>query len=145
MSGLDVGALLGSKTKKPKITPENPIPEFRQALDAADSVEGIRDAAQQLSTIIETQIKDSFSDIAYPRAIEELTVLRDEMMDLEEPGIYNDFIKDLKRKLLAEELGGDRREMWWEVRKNKLGLIEKKISEQSSVDEEEAKLFLTFN
>ena len=63
-------------------------------------------------------------------------------MDLEEPGIYNDLIRQLKKKLLVEELGGDRREMWWEVRKNRLGLIEKKSSEVSTVDEEEAKAFL---
>ena len=106
-------------------------------------MDDIRDAAQQLATIIETQIKDSFGDIAYPRAVEELGVLREEMVDLEEPGIYNDMIKELKRKVLAEELGGDRREMWWEIRKNKLGLIEKKVSEVSTVDEEEAKAFLT--
>ena len=143
LSGLDVGALLGSKQKKPKITSENPIPEFRQALDVADSIEGIRDAAQQLSAIIETHIKDSFGDVAYPRAVEEIKVLRDEMIDLEEPAIYNDFIKDLKQKLLTEKLGGDRGEMWWEIRKGKLGLIEKRVSEQSSVGEEEAKLFLS--
>ena len=63
------------------------------------------------------------------------------MIDLEEPAIYNDFIKDLKQKLLTEKLGGDRREMWWEVRKAKLGLIQKSVSEQSNVYEEEAKLF----
>ncbi|KAK3172414.1 hypothetical protein OEA41_005735 [Lepraria neglecta] len=142
LSGLDVTALLGSNPKKVKITPENPIPEFKQALDIADGVDGIRDAAQQLAAIIKTQIKDSFGDIAYPRAVEELGVLREELMDLEEPGIYNDLIKQLKKKLLAEELGGDRREMWWEVRKNRLGLIEKKSSEVSTVDEEEAKAFL---
>lgn len=143
LSGLDVGALLGSKPKKAKISSENPIPEFRQALDAADSVEGIRDVAKQLSSIIETQIKDSFGDIAYPRALEELGVMKHEMIDMEEPGAYNNFIRELKRKLLAEELGGDRREMWWEIKKNKLGLIEKKASEQSNVDEEEAKAFLS--
>ena len=75
--------------------------------------------------------------------MEELKVLRDEMIDLEEPAIYNDFIKDLKQKLLTEKLGGDRREMWWEIRKAKLGLIEKSVSEQSNVFEEEAKLFLS--
>ena len=64
------------------------------------------------------------------------------MIDLEEPAIYNDFIRDLKQKLLTEKLGGDRREMWWEIRKAKLGLIEKRVSEQSNVLEEEAKVFL---
>ena len=144
LSGLDVGALLGNnKSKKIKITRENPIPEFKQALDTADSLEATRDAVRQLSTIIEGQIRDSFGDIAYGKAVEELGVMRSEMIDLEEPEAYNEFVRSLKGKLLREELGGDRRDMWYEIRKNKLGLIEKKSSEKSRVDEEEAKAFLS--
>lgn len=144
LSGLDVGALLGNNDrKKIKITRENPIPEFRQALDAAESVDALRDAVKQLSSIIETQIKDSFGDIAYGKAVEELSTMRSEMIDMEEPEAYNEFVRALKRKLLGEELGGDRREMWVEIRKNKLGLIEKKTSDKSGVDEDEAKAFLS--
>lgn len=144
LSGLDVGALLGNnKSKKTKITRENPIPEFRQALDPAESEEAVRDAVKQLSVIIEAQIKDSFGDIAYGKAVEELSVMRSEMIEMEEPGLYNEFIRTLKGKLLGEELGGDRREMWHEIRKSKLGLIEKKISNESGVDEDEAKAFLS--
>lgn len=70
--------------------------------------------------------------------------MRNELIEMEEPGAFNAFIKELKRKLLAEELGGERREMWWEIRKNRLGLIEKKKeSEASEVGEEEAKMFLS--
>lgn len=65
--------------------------------------------------------------------------MRDEMIEIEEPAVYNDFVRDLKRKLLAGELGGDRRDMWEEVRKNRLGLVEKGQSESSEVGEEEAK------
>ncbi|KAF6222766.1 hypothetical protein HO133_000814 [Letharia lupina] len=144
LSGLDVGALLGNnKSKKTRITRENPIPEFRQALDTTESEDAVRDAVKQLSTIIEAQIKDSFGDIAYGKAVEELDLMRNEMIDMEEPGLYNEFIKILKGKLLGEELGGDRREMWYEIRKNKLGLIEKKSSDKSNVDEDEAKAFLS--
>lgn len=144
LSGLDVGALLGNnKSKKIKITRENPIPEFKQALDTADSEEASRDAVKQLSTVIEAQIKDSFGDIAYGKVVEELGVMRSEMIEMDEPGLYNGFVKTLKGKLLGEELGGDRRDMWYEIRKNKLGLIEKKSSDYSSVDEEEANAFLS--
>lgn len=144
LSGLDVGALLSNKkSKKIKITRENPIPEFRQALDAADSEDAVHDVAKQLSTIIEAQIKDSFGDIAYGKALEELSTMRSEMIDIEEPGAYNEFIRTLKGKLLGEKLGGDRRDMWYEIRKNKLGLIEKKSSDKSNVDEDEAKAFLS--
>ena len=98
----------------------------------------------QLSAIIDEQIKDSFGDVAYGKAAEELSVMRSEMIDMDEPDIYNEVIRALKDKLLREELGGDRREMWVEIRKNKLGLIDKKGSPISSVEEEEAKAFLSF-
>ena len=145
LSGLDVGALLGgnNRPKKIKVTRENPIPEFRQALDDADSDDAVRDVAKQLCTIIEAQIRDSFGDIAYGKAVEELSIMRSEMIDIEEPGAYNELIKALKGKLLGEELGGDRKEMWYEIRKNKLGLIDKKTSDKSSVDEDEAKAFFS--
>ncbi|KAK4692180.1 ATP-dependent DNA helicase 2 subunit 2, partial [Lecanoromycetidae sp. Uapishka_2] len=143
LSGLNVSALLGTKPKKLKITPENPIPEFRQALDAAESHEAFVEAAQQLGSIIEKRITDSFGDVNYKRAIEELGVMRQEMIEMDEPGIWNEYIKGLKAKLLGEELGGERREMWWEIRKNRLGLIEKKTSKPSNVSEEEAKAFLS--
>lgn len=65
--------------------------------------------------------------------------MRDEMIEIEEPAVYNGFIRGLKSKLLAGELGGDRREMWQEIRKNNLGLVEKRHSEGSEVGEEEAK------
>ena len=144
LSGLDVGALLGNnKPKKLKITRENPIPEFRQALDNAESVEAIRDAVKQLSGIIEAQIRDSFGDIAYGKAVEELSTMRSEMIEMEEPEAYNEVVRGLKGKLLGEELGGDRREMWSEIRRNKLGLIERKSSDKSGVEEEEARAFLS--
>ena len=144
LSGLDVGALLGNnKPKKPKITRENPIPEFRQALDDAESVDAIRDAVRQLSGIIEAQIRDSFGDIAYGKAVEELGTMRSEMIEMEEPEAYNEAVRGLKGKLLAEELGGDRREMWVEIRRNRLGLIERKSSDKSGVEEEEARAFLS--
>ena len=145
LSGLDVGALLSSSNKsnkKIKITRENPIPEFRQALDTAESEDAIRDAARQFSKIIETQIKDSFGDIAYDKAVEELGTMRTEMIEMEEPEVYNEFVRSLKGKLLGEELGGDRREMWYAIRKSRLGLIGKGSSDKSRVDEDEAKAFL---
>lgn len=144
LSGLDVGALLGAhKPKKTRISRENPIPEFKQALDSTESEESIFDAVAQFAAIIEAQIRDSFGDIAYERVVEELGVMRDEMVEMEEPEAYNGFVRGLKGKLLGGELGGDRREMWFEIRRNKLGLIERKSSDKSRVDEDEAKAFLS--
>ncbi|KAL8935121.1 MAG: hypothetical protein Q9211_004866 [Gyalolechia sp. 1 TL-2023] len=139
LSGLNVEALIGGDRKRAKISSQNTIPDFRQTVNTVDSVEGMRDAAQQLGVIVETRIRDSFGDIAYTRAIEEIRVMREEMIDLEEPEIYNDFVKALKRKLLAEELGGNRKDFWWEFRKSRLGLIDKQTSEASKATEEDAK------
>ena len=113
-------------------------------LDTAEDPNAISDAAKQLSSIIESQIKDSFGDRNYGQAVAELSVLRQELIELEEPEMYNEFMTGLKRKLLAEELGGDRLEMWWLVRKERLGLIEKGgvesgKSARSKVTSEEAK------
>ena len=151
LSGLDVGALLTQRPKtsnnqsssSAKISAQNPIPEFKQALDNVGSPAAIRDLAQQFGRIIETRISESFGDMQYPRVLEELGVLRAEMVENEEPKAWNDFVRQLKTKLLSEQLGGDRKDMWHAIRRQRLGLLDKKASESSSVDEEEAQRFLS--
>lgn len=140
-SGLNVEELLQSDygKKSNQISPQNAIPGFRQMLDDVEDISGIRDAVTQLGSIVETQIKDSFGDINYGRAIEELGVMRSEMIEMEEPALYNDFVRNLKTKLLKGELSGDRRDMWYELKKAELGLIDSKQSESSTVTKEEAK------
>ncbi|PYH69850.1 ATP-dependent DNA helicase 2 subunit KU80 [Aspergillus vadensis CBS 113365] len=142
LSGLDVDALLHQE-KRTKISPNNAIPEFKQTLSQAENIDTIKDAVKQMSTIIEDQIRHSLGDVNYPRVAEGLVVMREELIDYEEPALYNDFLKQLKEKLLKEELGGDRRELWWLLRRSKLGLIDKGESDRSEVEEEEAKAFVS--
>jgi ATP-dependent DNA helicase 2 subunit 2 len=52
-------------------------------------------------------------------------------------------MKQLKEQILKEKLGGDRRELWWLIKRSKLGLIDQGQSELSTVTEEEAKAFMT--
>jgi hypothetical protein len=92
-----------------------------------------------MASIIETQIKHSLGDANYERVVEGLGTMREELVDYEEPTLYNDFLTSLKGKILSEELGGDRQELWWLVRKSKLGLIDQNTSEVSNVTEDEAK------
>ncbi|KAI4087583.1 MAG: hypothetical protein LQ339_008871 [Xanthoria mediterranea] len=139
LSGLNVEALLGGDQKKAKVSAQNAIPDFKRLLDSAESIDALRDAAQQLGKIIEGRIKDSFGNIAYARALDEIKTLREEMTEMEEPALFNDFARQLKRKLLAEELGGNRKDFWWEFRKSKLGLVDKKAAEASDATEEDAK------
>lgn len=61
------------------------------------------------------------------------------MIEVEEPGVYNTILRKLKEKLLKGELGGERKDFWYEVRKNRLGLVDKKSSERSDVSEERAR------
>lgn len=139
LSGLDVDALLNQGPKSAQISPGNAIPEFKQMLSHAENIETIHDAVKQFCAIIESLIKNSLGDANYDRVVEELGTLREEMIDYEEPALYNDFLRSLKTKILQEHLGGDRRELWWLLRRSKVGLIDQKTSDRSEVSEEEAK------
>lgn len=138
LSGLDVGDLLKG-AKRVKISRNNAIPEFKQRLQEPENLEVVKDAAEQMFSIIEDMIRHSLGNKNYEQVIACLDALKKELIAFEEPALYNAFLVNLKHKILHEELGGDRREMWWLMRKNKVGLIEKKASEHSEVDEEEAR------
>ncbi|EEP80657.1 conserved hypothetical protein [Uncinocarpus reesii 1704] len=142
LSGLNVDELLRGE-KRLKISPENPIPEFKQTLANTEDVSAIEEAVKQMSVIMETQIRESVGDVNYDRTIEGIGTMREELIAYEEPGLYNDFIRRLKQKLLDDELGGDRREMWWLVRKNRLGLIDSHALDISDVTEDQAREFLS--
>lgn len=107
-------------------------------LNTAESVGSIQEAADQMASIIRTLVTRSLGDSGYGRAIENMRVMRDELTALEEPTMYNNFIRDFKKRTTKGELGGDRRDFWWEVRKNHLGLIDKSALEFSDVSEKEA-------
>jgi ATP-dependent DNA helicase 2 subunit 2 len=68
-----------------------------------------------------------------------LGVMKEELVAFEEPDLYNKFLRKLKEKILDEKLGGDRREMWWLIRKNRVGLIDQNLSNKSNLTEQEAR------
>lgn len=137
ISGLDIDSLLGGEEKE-KVDPNNAVPSFKRALDASQALEDIEEAAKQMGAIIQSLITDSFGDSKYAQAMECLGVMREEITNLEEPGLFNTFVRDLKKQLLAGALGGDRRDFWFKVRWTRLGLIDQKQSEVSDVTAEEA-------
>lgn len=131
-------SLLG-REKRRKLSASNAIPGFKQMLETADDVKVIPDAAKQMGDIIYELIRTSLGDQWYAQALENLAVLRDQMIEFEEPGVYNDFIRELKSKLLRDELGGGRKDLWFQVtRERKLGLIDRETAPASDVSEEEA-------
>ncbi|OJJ51346.1 hypothetical protein ASPZODRAFT_127412 [Penicilliopsis zonata CBS 506.65] len=142
LSGLDVDELLHQE-KRVKISPNNAIPEFKQTLSHADDLNTVKDAVNQMVVIIQDQIRHSLGDANYDRAIEGLSTMRDELIAYEWPKLYNDFLQQLKEDILQEKLGGDRRELWWLIRRTKVGLIDKTMSDQSEISEEEARKFMS--
>ncbi|KAF2237231.1 putative Ku family DNA helicase [Viridothelium virens] len=144
LSGLDVDALLHQDPSKRRrvISSENAIPDFKQLLASSEDPNAIADAARQMGARVQEWIERSLGDSGYGRAIEGIRVMREELSEFEEPGLYNEVMRGLKERLMKGELGGDRAEMWWLVRVNRLGLIDRTMSARSEVDEEEAKRFL---
>jgi ATP-dependent DNA helicase 2 subunit 2 len=148
LSGLDIDALFHSDQagpKRAKISPENAIPEFKQRLARAEALDDIQTAVSQMAAIVEARIRDSFGDANYARVVEELGVMRAELLELEEPRLYNEVLRGLKGRLLAGELGGERRELWWWVRRGGLGLLDKTTSADSDLSVEEAREFMKVN
>ena len=148
LSDLDIGALLAQdpQRKSGHIDPRNAIPEFKQIFESIGPSETqeseLKDAVKQLKQILFDWIRHSTGSSGYGQAIEALRVMREESLDFEVPELFNDALKDLKEKVFAGNLGGDRKEMWLQVRQNRLGLITKKELSQSEITEEEAKAFM---
>jgi len=139
ISGLDIDALLNQPgNKRQKISAENAIPEFKQKVKLADNEAEIKDAIKQMGAIVREMVTNSFGDTAYDRAIEHIGVMREIAVDYECPGLFNSFMTDFKARLLSGEFNGNRRELWWQVKCIKLGLIDSNASEHSGVTPEEA-------
>ena len=94
-----------------------------------------------MGDIIREYIKTSFGEHKYDIAVEAIRVLREESIEMEIFEWYNEYLRKLKGQLLREELGGNREDMWWKIRQNRLGLITKKEVGASEVDDEAAKEF----
>ncbi len=141
LSGLDVEGLF-RKEERTKISPDNAIPEFKQRMDITDNMEDWKEAVNQMTEIIEEQIRSSFGSQNYDRALAGLGVVREEMVGMEMPKLFNGVLRGLKQKLIAGELGGDRSEFWWRVRTS-LGPIDSKESELSDMTPEEAVTLMT--
>jgi ATP-dependent DNA helicase 2 subunit 2 len=146
LSDLDIGALLAQdpQRKSKRIDPKNAIPEFRQIIaTTTEDFSQVRDACKQLKQIIFDWIRHSVGSNGYGQAVEAIRIMREDMNEMDFPGLFNDFMTELKDKVLGGQLGGDRKEMWYNVRKNRLGLISKKENERSGIEEEAAKAFLS--
>lgn len=146
LSELDVTALLAADPKRStkRLDPQNAIPEFKQLLATSEdeSLTEVKEACTQLQTIISNWVRHSVGDSGYGRAIEALRVMREEVLDYEQPELYNGMLRALKGDVLEGKLGGDRKDFWYQVRVNRLGLIRKSEMGASEVGDEEAREFM---
>ncbi|KAI0552960.1 Ku70/Ku80 N-terminal alpha/beta domain-containing protein [Xylaria curta] len=143
ISGLDIDALLRQpENRRTTIDPDKAISDFKQKMEASDDHAEAQDAIKQMGAIIRDIVTKSFGDQDYDRAIEHIGVMRETTIEFEYPDLFNAFIKNFKAHLLSGEFGGDRRALWWGIRRFKLGLIDSNASEQSKVTAEEAAEFL---
>ncbi|TVY32195.1 ATP-dependent DNA helicase II subunit [Lachnellula occidentalis] len=148
LSGLDVNSLLNSQKPRAarKITMENSIPDFKQLLEATVSSSEILELVTQMAKIIYKMVADTPIGGSFDMVTANMRVLRSQMMDLEMPEIYNDFIQSFKQRLVAGELfenefASNKRELWFAVKSKRLGLIDKEVSEHSDISKEEATQF----
>ncbi|KAF2156753.1 putative ATP-dependent DNA helicase II subunit 2 [Myriangium duriaei CBS 260.36] len=149
LSGLDVGALLASSPhskdlpSRPKgIDPRNAVPEFKQRLETAEDIPAVHAAVAQMGQVVRETVTGSTGDAQYAKAVEYIRVMREQMVELEEAKPWNEFITEFKAALFKGELGGDRGELWFDLRTEKLGLITDKEC-QEGAGEEDAKVFLS--
>lgn len=148
ISSLDVDDLLRQDEHriKKRIDPQNAVPEFKQVLHAASGddidIDAVHDACQQLREIIHTLIKTSVGHAKYKQSLELIRTMREECFDKGVEETFNDFMRDLKKKLLEWDLGGDRDDMWFEIRRDRQGLIVKSDDNPGGAPKEEAEEFL---
>ncbi|KAI1615978.1 ATP-dependent DNA helicase 2 subunit 2 [Exophiala viscosa] len=141
ISGLNVQELF-RKEDRSNISPDNAVAGFKQMMEGEKNMERIKDTMQQMSAIIQEHVRTSYGEANYNRVLEELGLLREEMLGLEEPGLYNDVLRQLKKRLVAKELGGDRAKLGYLIRKHKLSLIDNEASEFSDVSTADADTFM---
>ena len=148
LSNLPIDELLKSR-RRDKISSGNSIAEFRQMLDHADGTDNttlLRDAAKQMGDIVRGLIRKhavgATAGTIDEQVLENIRVFRHEMIEYEEPELYNKFIRSLKKDILSGNLGENLKELWFKVKAAKLGLIDNYISEKSEVLAAEATDFL---
>ena len=145
LSNLDISELLATRET---ISKDNAIAEFKQMLDTADGTDNmglLHSAAKQMGEIIrellEEPIEGPARGLFFDRAMENIRVMREEMIEYEEPESYNKFIRALKRAFLDGKFGEDRRKLWVKFRLARLGLIDSGAAATSEVSAEEANEF----
>jgi ATP-dependent DNA helicase 2 subunit 2 len=149
LSDLDVSALLAQdpRRKSMRIDPRNAISDFKDLIGNEDVANAAPDLVRQMKSIIYDWIRHSIGKNNYQQCVAAIRTMREELGETwEEPELFNDFMRELKKKVLSGELGEGRSELWYDIRMAKLSLLTKdELSPEvrdRGVEEQEAKAFL---
>ncbi|PBP26561.1 putative ATP-dependent DNA helicase II subunit 2 [Diplocarpon rosae] len=139
LSKLDIDALLLQSGRKKEVSRDNAEAEFIQMLAAPDEP-AIAKATNEMAGHIRYYLKTLTGNNNFGKVFSLLKAFRNEMVELEYPGIYNDFLRDLKQEVANGDFG-DRREFWLGFRGSACGLIVNDLPE-TMVTVQEAEDFL---
>ena len=126
------------KTKVTEVGSTNPIEDFQAIISNKDE-DRFADAHEMMQIRIMQLITDSFGSQFHQKSFDCLVHLRQESIKNREAKMFNDFL--IKLKTFLSEKG--RLNFWDKVAKEKLTLISKAESGDSSVSNDEAKQFLS--
>lgn len=110
-------------------------------IELAETDEEIHKATANMAKLVRQSLKSTESpngNARYDGVITQMRAFREEMVEVDMGEIYNEFCRDLKKRIFNEEFG-DQRNFWAGFKFQKLGLIRGKDSE---VTEQEAGDFL---
>ena len=135
--------LVPSEPAVHRVDPENAISSFKMMLahPQAGHEDTINEAAAQLGTVIEKQLRKRFGATVVDQVLEKMGVFRTEMEGLDAAEPWNAWLRGLKKKLFDGDLGGDGHEIMWQIRVHGLGLLHAGVLENSDVSEAEAREF----
>eukprot|EP00164_Ancoracysta_twista_P005692 GFYU01007816.1.p1 GENE.GFYU01007816.1~~GFYU01007816.1.p1 ORF type:complete len:757 (-),score=282.95 GFYU01007816.1:39-2186(-) len=133
----DIFASLNTKDVK-EVGTVTPVDDFT-AMVRNSKADLVEDAINQMQAVIFKLVDTSVKSQMYGKAIDCMTVLRQECIKEDEPGLWNDFLK--KARGLYENHKA-RNEFWELVSKKALTLISDEESPNSQISTQEASQFL---
>lgn len=115
-----------------------PVEDFKAMMDRRDGDQWVQRAIVGMKKVIYDLLEKSFNGNMYSKALTALVALREGCVLQQEPGDFNDFLRNLTTHCLQHKL----EDFWQLVAAEKITLISASEAPDSDVSEEEAKRFL---
>ncbi|KAA6406463.1 MAG: ATP-dependent DNA helicase II subunit 2 [Lasallia pustulata] len=99
------------------------IAQVEHYLEATEDPDGISIAANAFGVMVLAYILPSVSASAFEDILTGILLFRNTMDEMEEPDMWNVWVRSLKWKVRSDELGGIGRALWEAMKENGLGLL----------------------